>query len=629
VFVTVGMVLGSNTWAAVVSDEYFDYTAAHHVDSREVLEVPTGGISAEHFSLYSDSGLDHEVRTDTTVRRRSMTIVPAGTTTDATCVEDRGDWSCDDSIQQIAGDGERWGLGSEYWLVRSHDKNNEQLAKPVVTKIVVDRVDGLTSPVFLVNHDEGGTAEITWRPIEGADEYRIVLSENGPDGVRHTVAAATDRTSWTAEQAQTEHEVLQNVALRFRESFTEDDSPGAEPDKDIDYQICVIATNGSVYSGCNAKDAVDSLGSLPYTHAMNTQQEKWDAAEAEGGVTFDNVPTRVYYTSLDGSLRSTPGTVDPEDIAPDGSFMTVMGVGTQVGYRITGTGFDAESAEKFNRKAALDGGNNGNADTDSEVSDEDLDEGETQDVETPYPVYGSTELVRFLARHMMNHTEVVDASAFLSQPGAPDLEDALNEAIYQNPYSLWIDQTYFDNGTIRFVYSYSAEEQAALQAEIAAKVDDVVGDVITSGMSDAQKVTALNNWLRNHATYDMDALDFMVRTNSVEGYEYTQTPEGVLLRGTGVCASYADAFLLLANEAGVETVEVTGVILDGNGPHAWNKSKVDGHWVAVDVTWNDTDGRGQDDEYLMIDDSEFTGAAAREEDRDWMVDNYLSEYATS
>jgi transglutaminase/protease-like cytokinesis protein 3 len=139
----------------------------------------------------------------------------------------------------------------------------------------------------------------------------------------------------------------------------------------------------------------------------------------------------------------------------------------------------------------------------------------------------------------------------------------------------------------------------------------------------------LNNWLRNHATYDMDALDFMVRTGTVKGIEYTQTPEGVLLRGTGVCASYSDAFLLLANKAGVETVEVTGVVLDGDGAHAWNKSKVDGHWVAVDVTWNDTDGRGKDNQYLMIDDSEFTGAAAREEDTEWMVDAYLSKFATS
>ena len=75
---------------------------------------------------------------------------------------------------------------------------------------------------------------------------------------------------------------------------------------------------------------------------------------------------------------------------------------------------------------------------------------------------------------------------------------------------------------------------------------------------------------------------------SMQSFNDSFTPYGVLLNKTGVCSSYAGAFKLLAQQAGLECIVVTGN-LDGELPHAWNKIKIDGEWRIVDSTNNDNE----------------------------------------
>lgn len=615
-------------WGAIVANDSYGFTETQHVSYDAALEIPTGGVSASAFSLYADEAMRTEVEIDTETDEDILRISPANLHGDAECIEDRGDWVCDDSVQQIANDGELWGAGAQFWLVRTEDESGATLSVPVVTEVVVDRPDALETPWFQVTANEEGMAEVTWTSSPGADEYRIVISARTADTVQNTVVASSTGSSWTASIVEGEGEMLQNVELRFNENFDEDNAGAVNENEDTIYGICVVATDGEHFSGCDYKDAADEIGDLPYRHAMNMQLEKHH--EIVGEPTFENIPTRVYYVGLDGYMRSAPGHVSEDGINEDGTEIKIYGIGTHIGYMIDGHGFDEEAALTFNTRSATDGGNTGNGESDSEFTDEDIDGGDSDDVEVEYDVRGSSELVKFIARHLINHTETIDASRFLDQPGAPSLDDAFDEAAIQNPYSLWIASTSTSaNGTIRVEYAQTAEEHADIIARSQAKVEEIVAATITEGMSDAEIVTALNNWIIANAYYDMAALDSIVQTSDVVGYEYSQTPEGILLRGYGVCASYADAFLLLANEAGVETVEIFGVIEDGQGGHAWNKSLVDGHWVAVDPTWNDGEGQGPDNRYLMIQDSEFVDQAARHEDDYWMVDAYIDSYATS
>ena len=107
------------------------------------------------------------------------------------------------------------------------------------------------------------------------------------------------------------------------------------------------------------------------------------------------------------------------------------------------------------------------------------------------------------------------------------------------------------------------------------KVDWVVSNYITPGMSEREKVRVLNNWLTMNAHYD-------------SSYTY-HGAEGVMILGYGVCDSYSYAFELLATRAGLANRRLTGNAVSGygGGGHAWNLVRVDGQWYHIDTTWND------------------------------------------
>jgi transglutaminase/protease-like cytokinesis protein 3 len=149
----------------------------------------------------------------------------------------------------------------------------------------------------------------------------------------------------------------------------------------------------------------------------------------------------------------------------------------------------------------------------------------------------------------------------------------------------------------------------------------------------SDKVAALNRYLVDHGDYDDAAIaaspgDY--RSDIPASFRYAWETDGILVSGTGVCMSYAYAFQTLAEEAGIESVVVSGELADGGG-HAWNKVKLGDSWRAVDVTWNDPRGPWSPQSgtrYLMIRDAQFTGPALRTERDTWMSDAYISRYQT-
>ena len=145
-----------------------------------------------------------------------------------------------------------------------------------------------------------------------------------------------------------------------------------------------------------------------------------------------------------------------------------------------------------------------------------------------------------------------DAGAFLLQAVVTD--SAGNYVKFQSP-----------------VMHVARHDEASDINTVYGKAKAVVAEVIRDGMSDYEKALALHDWLIYHANYD---------------YSYTYYyPDGVLLRGTGVCQSYALAYEILLQEAGVSSQYVSGGA--GGGGHAWNLVKMDGDWYYVDCTWDD------------------------------------------
>lgn len=104
------------------------------------------------------------------------------------------------------------------------------------------------------------------------------------------------------------------------------------------------------------------------------------------------------------------------------------------------------------------------------------------------------------------------------------------------------------------------------------KVADIVATVIQPGMSDYQKALVLHNWLIFNANYD---------------YTYSNYyADGVLLKGTGVCQSYAFAYRELLNAVGIQNDFEYGF------DHVWNMVLLDGEWYHVDCTWDDPNEGG-------------------------------------
>ena len=123
----------------------------------------------------------------------------------------------------------------------------------------------------------------------------------------------------------------------------------------------------------------------------------------------------------------------------------------------------------------------------------------------------------------------------------------------------------------RRVESYS--EEYLPDSALKKKVREVVAECASGNLSDYEKAFNLYDWLCVNAEYD---------------YTYTwHTPDGVLLYGTGVCDSFARAYMLLLKEAGVECYRVHGTARYNGEGHAWVLVNLDGEWYHMDPTWDE------------------------------------------
>lgn len=130
-------------------------------------------------------------------------------------------------------------------------------------------------------------------------------------------------------------------------------------------------------------------------------------------------------------------------------------------------------------------------------------------------------------------------------------------------------------------------QQASLK-----KAAEIADEIITENMSDYEKEVAINQYLCDNAEYNTQIMDYInedgtISQEAVEEFANSFTPYGVLVENLGVCESYAEAFQLVAREAGLESIIVTGT-LDGIN-HEWNRVLLDDKWYTLDVTNNDNE----------------------------------------
>jgi hypothetical protein len=253
--------------------------------------------------------------------------------------------------------------------------------------------------------------------------------------------------------------------------------------------------------------------------------------------------------------------------------------------------------------------------------------------EVAYPVFGSTDLVKYLAAAMVAQQSSIDISYWtrVEQLSAGDVNDAALEALTQNPYVFVNAWQYSEMGTIEPEYTYDASEAESRRFLTETAVAQAMADDDIAGAeSDAERVTAIHDYIARTAAYDYasyEAINGGATPQTSPLVAQSQEAYGILVAHTAVCTGYAQAFLLLAEAAGLDAAVVTGTATGlTTGGHAWNMVLLDREWLVVDVTWDDNDETGVvGSNFLLIPTSDPV-LASRSMDTGWIVDSMLGDY---
>lgn len=129
-------------------------------------------------------------------------------------------------------------------------------------------------------------------------------------------------------------------------------------------------------------------------------------------------------------------------------------------------------------------------------------------------------------------------------------------------------------------FPLTPKEQAALD-----KAREVLNSLDLAAKSPRERALAIHDWIVAHCAYDKQGLRRSFR--SFKDSEKYSPYDGkfLLLEHRGVCESYAQAYWLMLQMAGVPSCMISGTAKGGN--HTWNLVYLDDHWAHVDATWDD------------------------------------------
>lgn len=497
-----------------------------------------------------------------------------------------------------------WGNLSQYYLVQWVDlQTGEKLAKPVAQVFTLKTELETPKAQFYVAED--GSAAFRWDAVAGAEEYYVVRvpASQTLNIATATVVARTADTSWVYDNS--------DQAKGFNGSFityvvAEDDlaSPQSEAYQNIldtagehlEYLYGVVAVSSSGTSSAGHLYHQDEIAPLlPHALAYATIRN-----EGEYGRTVASIglmPAQAPLTMCDGRLikRTILYDVDRAAILPNGLSVPFQIAGTPFSDTMLIEHYDESWQVQLQEIAARQAEMLSRAGTAGVLDFTQKEAGDTTPgahfATTADKVVATNALSEYLAANMLAANEVISLVDFPQSSDQEYLIDAWNEAVYQNPLALGVRSAYMTPQADVMVIEYDddAAVMAAKQQEIRDAVQKITAEIIIDSMTDLEKEIAINDYLCETAEYDMEALENAESNNfqSVDApFRDSFTPYGILIRQKGVCSSYAGAFHLLAQQAGLESIVVTGY-LEGLLPHAWNRVHIDGEWRTVDVTNND------------------------------------------
>ncbi len=568
------------------------------------------------------------------------------------------------------GSGMTWGnVGTLYLACYYDEKTGEKLEQPEVS-IVTLKGELEDTPILSYSILDDGRPEFAWTPVEGASEYFICKGEWVPETGCATsllVLGTSEETRWTTEAVEFDNYATANKDFKdymvgqdnwkggidydyYAEKYEPGEVVKSEWTEGLEHIICVIAVSPEGTSMMSNQFILSDMApNLPHCVAVNTEKENGFSTEYE---TVEKFPAYDYVTMCDGIINQklidfhteeavvTPRRVwftDEEGNYLKGETQDYL----EVPYVVEGTPFSyimqvgdydkANLAEdmKFleDREAQLrmrsgDVGPSALRERTTEPADKQEEVRQVAGTE----IFANSALGEYLAANMLGGMEVIDVSEFPEAKDMSLVEDAFMEAYYQNPLILGVKGYRIDRRKMQVYVTYDDESavQARKQKEIQEKVSEIIGQLVTADMTDEEIELAINQYLCDTITYDFDALDNAEENEFMhvdENFNDSFTAYGALVNGKCVCSGYAAAFKLLSEEAGLESIVVTG-ILDGGLSHAWNKIKLDNEWQIVDVTNNDTDYIAN----ALLNLPNFAGERILVEDKSFMMDKKIDDY---
>ncbi len=113
-------------------------------------------------------------------------------------------------------------------------------------------------------------------------------------------------------------------------------------------------------------------------------------------------------------------------------------------------------------------------------------------------------------------------------------------------------------------------------ATVTEAVNGIVANMQAEGVTDEYEMAVwLHDWLIYNANYSPGSSPYP---------PIAHQPDGVLLQGSGVCQSYAEAYKLLLDKVGITSQVLEAPEMN----HAWNLLYLDDEWCHVDITWDDS-----------------------------------------
>ncbi|OKP97271.1 transglutaminase domain-containing protein [Paenibacillus sp. P46E] len=504
-----------------------------------------------------------------------------------------------------------WGNAPAYYIRVNYDMESPtplKLAKPLITPFTVK--SEVSTPELKYVIDESGNLKLTWKPVEGADGYKIysVYSDsmsakiNGPEEGYEGIFPLLDATIQGTEYDLThvngkDGSSLQNLLSPFGYFVT---AYKGEQESNFGNMISIgeladklpLALGGSYESYDTLSELPkkmsiqfldDSLADRDIIYIMDKNKLMKDSiveyriqgTELKGDFLIFGATDAEYQSFVKTHSYKEPNTglAKPQNssslaVSPD--VPTIIGGGQAKDS--TGTGLDLVSRQRLNTKQQVAAGD-----------------------EQPVPepeilrkigLNVNSAVEEYLARNMVEGKEEISLLAFPELQNKDVLVDYVTKVIYQNPQILGVDTYYYDynNVTLHIKYKDSLQELKRKQKEISAEAERIAHAIFHKGMSAEQKNKAIYEYLNDNTIYDDAASTTVEDSKGPFDAKINDafTTYGIMVKKKGVCMSYASAYKMLADLAGLETIVVTGT-LEGT-PHAWIKAKIGSEWFNIDPT---------------------------------------------